>query len=58
MKRLILIDIIMKSILESTKKKLTMKVKVKIINLNTIAPGFIYKNKNGAVIVPKTGILL
>ncbi|MEX1382161.1 hypothetical protein [Lutibacter sp.] len=48
----------MKSILKNTKKSLTMKVKDRILNLNTIAPGFNYKNKNGAVIIPKTGILL
>ncbi len=58
MKRLILIDIIMESILKNTKKELTMKIKVKILSLNTIAPGFNYKNQNGAVIIPKTGILL
>ena len=48
----------MKSILKNTKKELTMKIKVKILSLNTIAPGFNYKNKTGAVLVPKTGILL
>ena len=48
----------MKSILKNTKKAVTMKVKVKIVCINTIAPGFNYKNNKGAVIVPKTGILL
>jgi hypothetical protein len=48
----------MESILKNTKKELTMKIKVKILSLNTIAPGFNYKNQNGAVIIPKTGILL
>ena len=48
----------MKSILKNTKKAIKMKVKVKVVSINTIAPGFNYKNKKGAVIVPKTGILL
>ena len=48
----------MKSILKNTKKAIKMKVKVKVVSINTIAPGFNYKNKNGAVIIPKTGILL
>lgn len=48
----------MKSILKDTKKVLEMKKKVKILFINTIAPGFNYKNNKGAVIVPKTGILL
>jgi hypothetical protein len=35
-----------------------MKTKVKTVCINTIAPGFNYKNKSGVVVVPKTGILL
>ncbi|GGK55955.1 MULTISPECIES: hypothetical protein [Flavobacteriaceae] len=48
----------MKSIFKKTKKTLTMKIKNKMLKLNTLAPGFNYKNKNGAVNKPKTGILL
>jgi len=48
----------MKSILKNTKKAVIMKVKAKIVSINTIAPGFNYKNKHGAVMVPTTGILL
>lgn len=48
----------MKSNLIHTKNTLIMNAKVKILNINTIAPGFSYKNKKGVVIIPKTGILL
>jgi len=48
----------MKSNLKNIKKGIKMKTKVKTLNINTIVPGFRYKNKKGAVIIPKTGILL
>ena len=48
----------MKSNLKNIKKEFKKLKKVKTLSLNTIAPGFNYKNNNGVLIVPKTGILL
>ncbi len=48
----------MKSNFKNIKKEFKKMIKVKTLSINTIAPGFNYKNKNGVVIVPKTGILL
>lgn len=58
MKAIVSNETLTKSNFFNTNKALTMKTKVKTVCINTIAPGFNYKNKSGAVVVPKTGILL